>query len=110
MKNTLDAALLFPGTPWGGPISPAKRSYRHLSAADSKGGRCRKGERRPAARRGAKNANKKSGEPCGSPYCLYAALRLLPVPDASGLASFLAFALAANSCFTLRAIASASTL
>jgi hypothetical protein len=55
-----------------------------------------KGERRPAARRGAKNANNKDGELCGSPYCLYAALQLLPVPDASGLACFLAFALAAD--------------
>jgi hypothetical protein len=80
-----------------------------LSAAGSKGERCRKGERRPAARRGAGYASKNVGS-LAAPHVVYAALRLLPVPEVTGLASFLAFALAANSCFTFRAIASVSTL
>jgi hypothetical protein len=44
-----------------------------------------------------------------APQGFYAALRLLPVSEDSGLASFWAFVLAADSCFTLRAIASVFT-
>jgi hypothetical protein len=79
-----------------------------ISAEGSRGGRCRKGERRPAAWRGAGDASKMGS--LAAPQGVYAAFRLLPVPEDSGLPSLFALALAANSCFTLRAIASVSTL
>ena len=58
------AALSSPGS--SAVDSEAPRTCCAVSAAGSKGEKCRKGERRPAARRGAGDPAK-CGEPRGSP-------------------------------------------
>ena len=65
-------------------------------------------QQRTIMRRGAGDTSKMGS--LAAPQGVHAAFRLLPVPEDSGLPSLFAFALAANSCFTLRAIASVSTL
>ena len=80
------------------------------SAAGSKGERCRKGERLPASRGSAFPSETERGEPfAGSPLA-YAAFLAAGATLATAFGICFALTLVANSCFTLRAIASVSTL